>query len=67
MVINNLTKLYNITCACFSTQDYFFKQNQHFIFEKPYLICTTLILMDSNMIKVWPYNTRTKVIINAQK
>jgi hypothetical protein len=32
VVINNLPKLYNIICACI--QDYFFKQNRHFILEE---------------------------------
>jgi hypothetical protein len=67
IIINNLTKSYNTRACCF-TKDYFFKQNFHLSFEELYLVCITLILMDPNIIKVWPYNTKTtKVIINAHK
>lgn len=69
IVISILIKLYNITCACFFIQDYIFQTKELFFFlKKPYLICTTLILMDLNNIKVGPYYTRTtKVIINVKK
>ncbi len=69
IVINNLAKLCNITFAYSFIQDYIFQTKLPFSFlRKPCLLCTTLILMDLNIIKVQPYNTRTtKVIINAQK
>jgi hypothetical protein len=36
--------------------------------KKPYLVCATLILIDSNIVKIQPLNTRTtKVVINAPK
>jgi len=57
-IVINLTILYNITCACPSTQDNIFQTKPAFLFlKKPYLVCATLILMDSNIIKVLPYNT----------
>jgi hypothetical protein len=72
IVISNQFKLY-ITCVCSHVyvlllKNIFFKQNHYFIFFKPYLVCTTLILIDSNIVKIQPFNTKTtKVIINAQK
>jgi hypothetical protein len=67
IVISNWTKLY-ITCVCSFIQEYFFKKKPLFYFEKPYLVRTTLILIDSNIVKIQPFSTRTtKVIINAQK
>ncbi len=64
--INNLIKLYNITCAFFNIQDYIFQTNHVCFFEKPYNVCKTLILMISNIIKVQPYNTRKTIIINKK-
>jgi hypothetical protein len=69
IVISILIKLYNITCACFFYSRLYFSNKKIVLsLKNPYLICTTLILMDLNIIKVGPYNTRTtKVIINAKK
>jgi hypothetical protein len=47
---------------------YFSNKKNILFFKNLYIICTTLILMDLNIIKVQLYNTRTtKLIINAQK
>jgi hypothetical protein len=49
----------------FYSRLYFSNKKIVLFLKKPYIICTTLILMDLNMIKVGPYNTRTtNVIIN---
>jgi hypothetical protein len=32
IIINNITKLYNITCACFFTQNYIFQTSPPFYF-----------------------------------
>ncbi len=34
IIINNLTKLYNITCTCSFTQDYILKTKPQFYFRK---------------------------------
>jgi hypothetical protein len=52
----------------FYSRLYFSNKKIVLFLKKPYIICTTLILMDLNMIKVGPYNTRTtNVIINILK
>jgi len=49
----------------FYSRLYFSNKKIVLFLKKPYIICTTLILMDLNMIKVGPFNTRTtNVIIN---
>ncbi len=39
-------------CIFLYSKLYIFKQNHSFILKKSYLVCTTLILMDSNIIKM---------------
>jgi len=47
---------------------FFPSKNTILFLKKPYNVYKTLILMDSNIIKGWPYNTKlTKVITIAQK
>jgi hypothetical protein len=42
---------------------YFSNKTTILFLKKLYIVCTTLILMDSNIINVWPYNTKTIKVI----
>jgi hypothetical protein len=55
-------------CIFFYTRLYFSNKAIILFLKKPYLVYSTLILMDSNITKVWPYDIKTtKVIINTEK
>jgi len=67
IIINNLTKWCNITYACFFNQNYILKKTNILFLKKSHLVCTSLILISSNIIKIRPYNMiTTKVIINEK-
>jgi hypothetical protein len=44
-------------CIFFYPKLYFSNKTIILFLKKPYLVCSTLILMDSNITKVWPYIT----------
>ncbi len=68
IIINNLTKLYNITCIFFYSRLYISNKTTNLFLKKYYLVYTSLIWWIQTLSKFNPNNTRTtKVIINAQK
>jgi hypothetical protein len=46
-------------CMFFYSRIYISNKTNILFLKKLYLVCTTLILMDSNIIKIWPYHTKT--------
>jgi hypothetical protein len=67
IVINKLSKLYNITCACVLLLNYILSNITIILFYfKPYLLCTTLILIDSNIINKALYNTQKKKVMKVK-